>query len=176
MTKKNLMEECALGMNLSREEEQRIANILMPYQNNEQVQLLKKYIHHGNTTTYEHCSHVTRTCCWINWRLHLHADEQVLITAAFLHDFYLYDWHEKDAEHRLHGFHHPTAACRNAAENFGVGLKEQNIILTHMWPLTLCRIPASREAWIVSLADKYCSVIEVIESILQRKRYKGFPA
>lgn len=156
-------------MHLTREEEQRIAEFLIPYQKNEQVQSLKKYIHHGNITTYEHCSHVTKMCCWMNRRLHLHADEQVLLAAAFLHDFYLYDWHEKDVRHRLHGFTHPTTACRNAVENFQIGPKEQHIIRTHMWPLTLRRRPASKEAWIVSFADKCCSVAEAVESMLQRK-------
>lgn len=158
------------GMRLSREEEQSVAEILIPYQENEQIQSLKKYIHHGNITTYEHCGHVTKVCCWMNRRLHLHADEQVLIVAAFLHDFYLYDWHEKDASHRLHGFFHPDVACRNAVETFQIGPEEQRVIRTHMWPLTLRRIPASREAWIVSLADKYCSVVEILEGMLQRKR------
>ena len=161
-----------MNIHLSKEDERRMAEILAPYRKNKHVQLLKKYIHHGDVTTYEHCDHVARVCYRINRKLHLHTDERALIVAAFLHDFYLYDWHEKNAGHRLHGFSHPTAACNNAVKNFQIGLKEQNIIRTHMWPLTLYRLPSSKEAWIVSLADKYCSIVEVVESRLGRNHEK----
>ncbi len=157
-------------MTLSTEEEQMIEDILRAYQNNENIQQLKHYVHHGAVTTYEHCVHVTRASCWINRRLHLNADEEVLLISAFLHDFYLYDWHKGDASHRLHGFFHPDVACRNAIQNFQIGEKEQAIIRSHMWPLTFLRLPMSREAWIVCITDKYCSIVE---SVLQRRETKN---
>ena len=39
--------------------------------------------------------------------------------------------------------------------------RQRDIIGKHMWPLTL-RPPACREAWIVTMADKYCSLMETI--------------
>lgn len=159
-------------MRLTREEERYIAGILVAYQKNEQMQLLKKYPHHGKVTIYEHVSHVTRVCYWMNKHWHLRADEQVLLVAAFLHDFYLYDWHIKDASHRGHAFTHPTVACKNAVKTFQIGPREQRIIRVHMWPLTLHRIPTSREAWIVSLADKYCAIVELVNDRLQRRKQK----
>ena len=59
-----------------------------------------------------------------------------------LHDFYLYDWHNKGTFHGLrrlfemHGFSHPGCACINAERVFGITKKEQSIISSHMWPLT----------------------------------------
>lgn len=123
---------------------------------------MKQYIQHGHTSTYEHCMHVVQLSYWLNHQLHLHADEQALLTGAFLHDFYLYDWHEKDDTHRLHGFHHPFRASQNAKEHFQINALEENIIESHMWPLTLRHIPKSREAMIVCLADKYCSLLETV--------------
>ena len=82
---------------------------------------------------------------------------------ALLHDFYLYDWHDDDGgSHRLHGFTHPEQARQNAVEVFDIDEKEQEIIRTHMWPLTLSAIPKSREAAIVCLADKWCSLQETL--------------
>ena len=77
-----------------------------------------------------------------------------------LHDFYLYDWHEKSAWHRWHGFSHPSRAWKNARRHFPMGAKEENIIRSHMWPLIPWQIPKSREAVIVCLADKCCSLYE----------------
>lgn len=149
---------------LSEQEERRVAGILAPYLENKRIQQLKKYPHHGKVTTYEHCNHVAKACYWANRHWHLRADERMLVTTGFLHDFYLYDWHKKDAAHRWHMFRHPAVAAKNATEDFRISAKEQRIIKTHMWPVTPLKLPTSREAWIVSLADKYCTVVELMHN------------
>jgi hypothetical protein len=58
---------------------------------------------------------------------------------------------------------------KHASEVFHVGKKEQDIIRTHMWPLTLHTVPRSREAVIVCMADKWCSLQE---TIFMRKKGK----
>ena len=40
--------------------------------------------------------------------------------------------------------------------------KERNIIRSHMWPLTITAVPACREAVIVCIADKWCSLVETL--------------
>lgn len=93
---------------------------------------------------------------------HIHVDAKSLICGAFLHDFYLYDWHKADDSHHLHGFHHPAVALQNAREYFHPNSIEEDIIVNHMWPLTLTKIPRSCEAIIVCLVDKWCSVCETL--------------
>ena len=133
----------------------------------DQVRRMKSFIQHGKVTTYDHCKSVARTSFSINQKLHLNADEKKLLTGAMLHDFYLYDWHHKDdGEPGLHGYTHAAKAAQNAQKYFQVGEDVQAIIRSHMWPLNLTKLPASREAWIVCLADKYCSLKE---TLFQRK-------
>ena len=91
---------------------------------------------------------------------HLKTDEEVLVRAALLHDYYLYDWH--DHGDHLHGYHHPFIAAENAARDFHVSDKEQECIRTHMWPLNIKRPPASKEAAIICIADKLCSLDETL--------------
>ena len=78
---------------------------------------------------------------------------------AFFTWLLLYDWHENDPSHRLHGFTHPKRALINATADWNLSDRTQNIILRHMFPLTPVP-PACREAWLVCLADKVCALAE----------------
>ena len=160
-------------MQLSTTEHEQLYAILQQYDENPQVQRMREFIQHGDVTTYQHCKNVVRVSFWLNRRLHLHADETSLAVGAFLHDFYLYDWHKHSTFHGLrrlfemHGFSHPGYACVNAQRVFHITKKEQDIIASHMWPLTFRHVPTCREAFIVCLADKYCAVVE---SMFRRSR------
>ncbi|SFQ29092.1 uncharacterized protein SAMN02910358_01422 [Lachnospiraceae bacterium XBB1006] len=142
--------------------------ILGTMQEDKHVQEMKKYIQHGTVSTYEHCVNVAKLSYHLNKKLHLKADEQVLVKGAMLHDFYLYDWHyEGDGSHHLHGFSHPKRASENAKELLHVEPEIQQVIESHMWPLTLKTIPKSREAWLVCMADK---LVSTRETILNRRK------
>ena len=132
-----------------------LEEILEPIQGNQRVQMMKQFIQHGKTSTFQHCRSVAETCDWLNERFRLGADRRALITAAMLHDFYLYDWHCVDnGSHRRHGFHHARRARDNAVREFAVDIRIQSAIDSHMWPLNPLRIPRSREDWIIWVADK----------------------
>ena len=144
--------------------------LLSDLQSDRRVQQMKNYIQHGEVTTYEHCGSVAKLSYRIDKRLRLHSDLKVLLTGAMLHDFYLYDWHCHDGgSHRLHGFTHAQTACRNARRYFDIDDRTSRVIACHMWPLNPERIPASREAWIVCIADK---CVSLYETLFRRRRRK----
>jgi Predicted HD superfamily hydrolase len=86
-------------------------------------------------------------------------DTKKLIRGALLHDYFLYDWHIIDHNHRFHGFKHPKIALINAQRDLEISDIEKDIILRHMFPLTPIP-PRYLESLIVCIADKICSVYE----------------
>jgi uncharacterized protein len=126
-------------------------------------QSTKNHIQHGNMSVYEHCINVAKTSLYIKDKFNIQCSTKDLVRGALLHDYFLYDWHISDKEnsHRLHGFYHPGRALKNAKKEYYITVKQADIIVKHMWPLTLVP-PMCREAWIVTMADKYCSTMETI--------------
>lgn len=122
----------------------------------------RTFYQHGKINIYVHSLRVAYICYYWVKKYHLHVDEKALIRGALLHDYFLYDWHDKEHEHkRPHGFFHPSAALCNAKQDFILTRKEENIIQRHMFPLTLIS-PGCKEAWLVCMADKVCSTRETV--------------
>lgn len=136
--------------------------ILRGYADDPNAMAMREFVQHGCVSTYEHCMRVACTSFWLNRRLNLHADECSLVRGAFLHDFYLYDWHKARHITHWHGFKHPLIARINADVIFRLNDTERDIIQSHMWPLTIHLIPSTREAAIVCIADKLCSAQETL--------------
>ena len=125
--------------------------------------LTKYFIQHGDVSVYDHCIFVAYMSCRIANKLNLKVDKRSLIRGALLHDYFLYDWHDKNKPVKLHGFRHPKIAFKNASEDFALNKKERDIILHHMFPLNPVP-PTSKEAWIICLADKICATRETFGS------------
>ena len=122
-----------------------------------------EYTQHGNTSCLRHSLGVAYYSYKLATRLgeNKFATEE-LIRGALLHDYFLYDWHYNAfPPNGLHGFSHPFTAWQNASQDFSLTEREANIIKSHMFPLTLTKIPKYRESVIVTLVDKYCSLVEV---------------
>ncbi len=128
---------------------------------NETFQSMKSFIQHGKTSCLEHCIAVSYrsylTCKRNGW------NARAAARAGLLHDLFLYDWHWSRAETGTswHGITHPRRALENAEKVFDLTPLEKEIILRHMWPLTLW-LPRSREAYAVIYHDKVCSLKETV--------------
>jgi uncharacterized protein len=125
------------------------------------MQLEKEFMQHGQLSCYCHSLFVAYISLKIVKALHLNANERSLIRGALLHDYFLYDWHIPSSYNRRHAFSHPRRAYENAIQDFELNELERDIILKHMFPLTL-KLPRYRESYIVLLADKYCAVYETL--------------
>lgn len=123
-----------------------------------------KFMQHGRISVKKHSLRVAECSIIIEEKLRklgIRCQERDMVRGALLHDYFLYDWHDKYSHEKLHGFHHPYVALQNAKREYPLSLREQDIIAKHMWPLTL-KCPMCREAWIVTAADKYCSLKETL--------------
>lgn len=123
----------------------------------------REHIQHGNVTVNTHVMNVARYSVELSDRLHIPCNRKELIRGALLHDYFLYDWHgpHKTNPFKLHGFFHPGIALKNASEEYELTDREKDIIKKHMWPLTVIP-PMCKEAWIVTTADKWCSLLETL--------------
>lgn len=127
---------------------------------------MNEFIQHGKTTTLEHClsvSYVSYKICK-NYNL----DYISAARAGLLHDLFLYDWHThcKETGNHFHGFTHPRVALYNASKYYKLNGIEKDIILKHMWPLTVIP-PKTMEGFVVMYVDKYCGFVETVN------RFKG---
>lgn len=125
----------------------------------EKYKNMDKFIQHGKTSCFCHSIAVAYYSFKFFEFFGIKYDVKSLIKGALLHDYFLYDWHENDKSHRLHGFRHPKTALKNAMRDFNINVVEKNIIERHMFPLTLIP-PKYRESVVVCLVDKGCSIYE----------------
>ena len=135
----------------------------------------EKYIQHGNVSVMRHSISVAKYSLLFAKHLGVQCNKRDLIRGALLHDYFLYDWHSKEhgGLRNLHGFYHPGIALKNAKKEYRLNGRQSDIIKKHMWPLTVVP-PRCREAWIVTMADKYCSLMETLHLHRggKRRRFK----
>ena len=137
---------------------QEFEQIIMDMKENEIVQKMKDYRQHYDTSCYEHCLNVSYISYKICKKTKL--DYVAVARASMVHDLFLYDWRKRqDGRKGLHGFTHPKTSLENAKKLFELSEKEEDIILKHMWPLTL-KFPKYKESWVVTCVDKYCAIKE----------------
>lgn len=129
--------------------------------NNETVNKMNNFMQHYDTTCFEHCKNVAYYSYIICKKFNL--DYEAAARAGMLHDLFLYDWRINNGDRKnLHAFRHPRIALNNSNKLFILSEKEQDIILKHMWPLTIV-LPKYKESFIVSCVDKFCAIKETCE-------------
>lgn len=122
-----------------------------------EVQALAKYTHHKHTDRLKHSVRVSYYSFKVAKKLGL-ASKDVAI-AGLLHDLFYYDTKTDKQENHLK--EHPQIALVNALKIADLTIKEQDIILSHMFLISMKHIPKSRESLLVSLVDKAVSMQEV---------------
>lgn len=116
----------------------------------------KNIVHHGDTR-FNHSIRVAYIAFLMSKGLGF--DTKSVIRAGTLHDFFLERDDKNIATEAKMFINHPSIAKENAINYFGVNEKEQNIIESHMFPASSVA-PKSKEAWLVTLADKLVALTE----------------
>ena len=132
--------------------------IITPVIENEKVQEMKKYRQHYETSCYDHCLEASYYCYKICKKFKW--DYESTAKAAMVHDLFLYDWRKRQPDRKgLHAFTHPRTSYENASKIMELNKKQKDIILKHMWPLTVIP-PRYKESFLLTIIDKYCAIGE----------------
>lgn len=117
---------------------------------------MKRYKHHVKGSVYDHSIKVAYLCYKHHKRFGTKTPLREFVRGALLHDYYLYDWHDK--EHKFHGFTHPRRALENALAKYpDLTHRERDMIRRHMFPLTPIP-PRTKAGWLICFYDKVAAV------------------
>lgn len=148
------------------EQDTEFQSIISELISNETVQSMKNFRQHYETTCFDHCYMVSYYCYLICKKYKL--DYKSAARAGMIHDLFLYDWRVRQPERKgLHAFTHGKVACENACKLFDLNEKEKDMIIKHMWPVTV-NMPKSMEGFILTFVDKYCAMSETFDIFKSR--------
>ena len=118
---------------------------------------LDSYSHHPGASRLVHSMNVS----YLAWKMAKRRgyDERAAARIGLLHDFCPYDFEDRTPTGEHQAFYHPKAAAWYSREYFHISEEEESAILTHMFPIG--PLPRNRLAWIITLADKQASILEV---------------
>ena len=131
------------------------AAVVAPLLEHDDVRGMDGFRHHDRTALTHSLAVSTRA-----WALarRLGLDAASVARGALLHDFFLYDWCDGLNPHHPTG--HARVALANARARFELNPVEEDIIVSHMWPVGR-PFYSYRESALVSIVDKYVSTREV---------------
>jgi len=134
--------------------------------NNDTVKQMKNFRQHYETSCFDHCLIASYYCYLYGKKFNL--DYVSCARAAMLHDLFLYDWRKRENGRKgLHAFTHGRTAYEQASTFLKLNDKEKDIILKHMWPVTIA-LPKYKESYLLTLVDKYCALNESYQEIYNR--------
>lgn len=142
--------------------------IIYDIKTNNTVLQMKNNMQHFNTSCYEHCLYVSYYTYLICKKLKL--DYISAARAGMLHDLFLYNWRKKQNRKGFHAFTHPKEALNNASKIFELNNVEKDMILKHMWPVTIT-LPKYKESYIITLTDKFSALAETVDGLKDTKAY-----
>ena len=154
-------------MKISEEKKKELEEIYQKYLHDEKILRMKDIPMHRGSNCYLHSFKVAKLAVKHALR-HKNVLLEVVLLAAILHDYYLYDWRVDHSKLARHGKDHPYVAAEQAERDFDISLIVKKAIESHMWPLNITEFPSSKEARIVTVADKMVASQEALTS----KKYK----
>lgn len=123
--------------------------------NNREFKKIEAYPHH-KINRLEHSKRVSYYSYKVSKILNL--DYIASARAGLLHDFFLNKYNKKNLNKLL--VNHPLIAAKNAQKHFKLSPKEINIIESHMFPVSLKRLPKYKESLVVGTIDKLACIYE----------------
>ena len=150
-------------MELTQEEKDRLEQLYQTFLNDPKIQRMKEVPMHRGSNCYEHVFKVAKEAIRRGLK-RKDVDLEVILLGSILHDYYLYDWRSDRSKRKGHGKNHPQIAAENAEKDFDISPEVKKVIVTHMWPIKIKEFPNSKEARIVSLADKAVTIVEAMSS------------
>ena len=154
-------------MKITEEQKKRLEDLYQTFLHDERILRMKNISMHRGSNCYEHSFKVAKKAIKraINRK---DVNLEVVLIGAILHDYYLYDWRQDRSKLKRHGQNHPGIAIENAVRDFNISEDVKKVIRSHMWPINIKTFPNTKEAKIVSLADKAVTIGESLSS----KKYK----
>lgn len=154
-------------MEITEERKQELEEIYQSFLHDEKILRMKEIPMHRGSNCYIHSFKVTKLAIKRALK-HQKGDLYVILLGSILHDYYLYDWRIERDKMNKHLSSHPFIAAENAIRDFNISDNIRKVIETHMWPVNISSFPKTKEARIISNADKAIYFKEIVCS----KRYK----
>ncbi len=159
------------------EKKERIQRDLALYGNgildSDEMQSAFSQKHHTLSTVGDHTLRVARkslSICYTLQKLHIRTDIRAVVTGALCHDLGILGRDEKYGSERECSRQHPAHSVQVAEKLVGeLPEKTEDIISHHMWPGGNSGIPRSREALIVSAADKLAAVEDFVAGYREKR-------
>lgn len=154
-------------MKITEAQRQELEDVYQSFLHDERILKMKEIQMHRGSNCYIHSFKVAKLSIRRALR-HKKGNLMTILLGAILHDYYLYDWRSDREKMKGHICRHPYVAAENAERDFGIHEPIKRVIQSHMWPFNLTDFPKTKEARIISLADKTIYLREIICS----RRYK----
>ena len=154
-------------MEITEERKKELEEIYQSFLHNEKILKMKEISMHRGSNCYIHSFKVAKLAIKRALR-HKKGDLYVILLGSILHDYYLYDWRDERDKMKDHLSTHPYTAAKNAMRDFNISDRVRKVIESHMWPVNIAEFPETKEARIISNADKAIYLREIVCS----KRYK----
>lgn len=134
---------------------------------NKQYKKIEVCSHHG-ISRLEHCKRVSFYSYKICKKLNL--DYVSAARGGLLHDFFNNRYATAKKKELL--YKHPEIALYNSKKHFVLNEIEEDIVLSHMFPINIKYKPRYRESYIITFVDKVACIYERYIGCKNKARFK----